>query len=130
MRYLLDTHCFLWHFSAPERISKDAAGVLVDARNELHLSVASTWELIIKTSIGKLTLPEPAHEFVESRVVLLSCSVLDITREHLRNLATLPLHHRDPFDRMLIAQAQAEGLILVTSDRAFDSYDVAKIWAG
>lgn len=124
MRLLLDTHCWLWLESAPERFSERVRHQLVDPETELLLSVASVWELAIKTALGKLELPEPLATYVPTRLRRSSVGTLPVRLEHALAVAKLPPHHADPFDRMLIAQARSERLPVLTADAAFAAYDV------
>jgi PIN domain nuclease of toxin-antitoxin system len=126
----MDTHCWLWWFAQLERLSEEAIASLVDEANEVWLSVASVWEIGIKVAIGKLPLPEPVDSYISSRMVQLGARSLDISVNHALQAAALPLHHRDPFDRMLIAQAQLENMTIVTADRMFSEYQgVSILWA-
>jgi len=125
MRLLLDTHVWLWMVSRPERLSTEALGALEDADNELYLSAASCWELSIKYVLGKLPLPEPPETFVLPRLARDGVRGLAVQPFHGLRVCALPLHHRDPFDRILVAQAQLEELTLVTADHALMAYDVA-----
>ena len=129
MRLLVDTHCWLWQLDSPERLNDAAREALTDGENEIFFSAASVWEIVIKTSIGKLSLPVPPREFIPSRLAALRHQSLAITQAHALALASLPLHHRDPFDRILIAQTRSEGLTLVTADAALVAYDVEILWA-
>ncbi|MCF4969604.1 type II toxin-antitoxin system VapC family toxin [Nostoc sp. CMAA1605] len=130
MKLLLDTQCWLWWFAQPERLSEEAITHIADETNELWLSVASIWEIGIKVAIAKLPLPEPPDSYISSRIGQLGMKSLEITATHALKAASLPLHHRDPFDRMLIAQAQLEELTLVSADAIFRQYnDVAILWA-
>ncbi|MEO1400722.1 MAG: type II toxin-antitoxin system VapC family toxin [Cyanobacteria bacterium J06635_1] len=129
MRLLLDTQCWLWWFAQPERLNEDVIETIADEANEIWFSVASVWEMGIKVSIGKLPLPEPIGAYVSTRMSQLGAKSLQITNAHALQVATLPLHHRDPFDRMLIAQAQVEEMTLVSADSALRQYDVALLWA-
>lgn len=124
MRLLLDTHVFLWAASEPERIDSNARREVENADNELVVSAAVAWELAIKTALGKLSLPGHVEVWFASRARLLGCRILDITATHALATASLPALHRDPFDRIIIAQAQVEGMMLVTRDRAFAAYPV------
>jgi PIN domain nuclease of toxin-antitoxin system len=103
--------------------------MIVDTTNERVLSGASAWEIAVKYSIGKLQLPEPPSQFVPSRMALTLTSPLSIELTHTLQVASLPFHHRDPFDRLLIAQAQVERLPIVTGDEKFENYDVEIIHA-
>ncbi|WP_202925195.1 type II toxin-antitoxin system VapC family toxin [Myxacorys almedinensis] len=126
----MDTHCWLWWFTQPERLSEEAIAHLSDETNEVWFSVASVWEMGIKVAIGKLPLPEPIDSYISSRMVRLGARSLEITATHALRAAALPLHHRDPFDRMLIAQAQLEGITLVSADAMFRQYDnFSLLWA-
>jgi len=127
LRLLLDTHVVLWMALAPDRLRPDLRERIEDVGTELVFSAASAWEIGIKHKLGKLVLPAPPTEWVARTVRLASLSELDITRAHGLRAADLPLHHRDPFDRLLVAQAQLEGLPLVTADARLASYDVETV---
>lgn len=129
MRVLLDTHCWLWMLAAPERLSARALCLVDDPQGELLLSAASAWEIAIKYAVGKLALPEPPARFVPSRMERSGVLPLPVSHAHAAHVAELPPHHRDPFDRLLIAQAELEGLPLLTVDRAFAAYGIELIWA-
>ncbi|WP_414514584.1 type II toxin-antitoxin system VapC family toxin [Nostoc sp. PCC 9305] len=129
MKLLLDTQCWLWWFAQPERLNEEAIAHIADENNELWLSVASIWEIGIKVAIGKLPLPDPLDSYISSRMAQLGMRSLEITASHALQAAALPLHHRDPFDRMLIAQAQIEEMTLVSSDSMFNKYNISLIWA-
>ena len=128
MTYLLDTHCLLWWLTAPERLSTEAAGLIGDQGNEILVSVASSWEIAIKYALGKLPLPEPPEEYIPSRLQRCGFGTLHIEHAHALRVATLPPHHRDPFDRLLIAQCQVDGLPIITVDRRFAAYAVQIVW--
>lgn len=123
-RLLLDTHVFLWWRGEPARLAPDARSSIATA-DLVFVSVASAWEAAIKVSLGRLELPDT----VEAGVLASGFEKLLITFSHTEQAARLPLHHRDPFDRMLVAQARAEGLTLVTHDRLLEPYDVPILWA-
>lgn len=124
MRFLVDTHCWLWLQASPERLAVRVLSLLEDPANDLFLSAASSWEIAIKYALGKLPLPEPPSRYVPRRMTASGSRGLAIEHAHTLRVAELPLHHRDPFDRLLVAQAQIEKLVLVTIDRQFQSYDV------
>ena len=124
MRYLLDTHTLLWARAAPDLLSADALAVLESADNALYLSIASLWECAIKSSIGKLDVPDDFY-----RTVAGDYEILGIDVSHVEACANLPMHHRDPFDRMLVAQARLGGLTLVTRDQDIAKYDVPIVTA-
>ncbi len=130
VRLLLDTHVWLWLTADPERLGSFAMDAVVSESNEVYLSAASAWEIVIKHSLGKLDLPLPPGAYVPSRVAALGHMPLAIVQEHTLGLADLPLHHKDPFDRILIAQARVEGMRLVTADHLIRAYDVPLLWAG
>lgn len=129
MRVLLDTQCWLWMRAAPQRLSARSRRLLTDPANELLLSAASVWELAIKTALGKVRFSDPFAEFVTSRLAEDGIVPLPVHHSHAMRVAELPTHHRDPFDRLLVAQAQIEALSLLTADRQLESYDVAVIRA-
>lgn len=128
MRLLLDTHVFMWLVSEPERLPKAAASAVTAPDANLLLSVASIWEMSIKYGLGKLQLPVPVREYVPDRMSRTGTGTLEIRTEHALAVADLPRHHGDPFDRLLIAQAQTDGLTLVSRDPAFRAYDVPVLW--
>jgi PIN domain nuclease of toxin-antitoxin system len=125
VRLLLDTQCFLWWFAQPERLSERGIAHITDDANELWFSVASIWEVGIKVALGKLPLSEPVERYIPSRMTLLGTKSLEIQAAHAIRAAALPLHHRDPFDRMLVAQAQVEGMTIVSADAILSQYDVS-----
>ena len=129
MKLLLDTQCWLWWFAQPERLNEETIAHIADETNALWLSAASIWEIGIKVAIGKLPLPEPIDTYIPSRMVLLNMRSLEITASHALQASALPLHHRDPFDRMLVAQAQMEDMMLVSADAMFRLYNVPLLWA-
>ncbi len=127
MRVLLDTHALIWHFADSDSLSPSAKNIINNPQNKLFISAVSIWELSIKISLGKLELAAPVREviggYVKTGTVLLS-----MTPEHAMSAESLPWHHRDPFDRMLIAQARREDLTLLTQDDRIRQYDVLHIW--
>jgi PIN domain nuclease of toxin-antitoxin system len=129
LKLLLDTQCLLWWFTEPERLNSAAIEQIVAEDNELFFSVASAWEIAIKVGIGKLPLAEPVDTYIASRIRRLGAKSLDIVFPHACRVATLPLLHRDPFDRILVAQAQIEKMTLVTADEILIQYDVDVLWA-
>ncbi len=129
MRLLLDTQCWLWWFAQPEKLNEDAIKQIADETNEVWFSVASVWEMGIKVAIGKLPLPEQIDDYVSTRMTQLGARSLEIKVLHALRVAVLPLHHRDPFDRMLIAQAQIEDMTLVSADSTFNQYEISLLWA-
>ncbi len=124
MRVLLDTQCWLWMHLDPDRFSERTRRLLVRRDTDLLLSVASIWEIAIKHGLGKLRLPEPLERWVPSRVQLGQTAILSIDAPHAIRVASLPPHHRDPFDRMIVAQALVEELPILTADPALRRYEV------
>ena len=127
MIVLIDTHCWLWWISEPERLSGRILSLLKNSETTILFSAASSWEIAIKYSIGKLSLPEPPELFIPRRLERDRITSLPIHHSHAIRTASLPYHHRDPFDRLLIAQAEIEGVPIVTVDSAFRDYDVRLI---
>jgi PIN domain nuclease of toxin-antitoxin system len=127
-RVLLDTHTFLWFITADPRLSAPARGVLAAGGNQLLLSVASVWEIAIKVSVGRLPIPLPLDAFIPEQLRVNRIELLPISLEHTFEVPRLPLHHRDPFDRILVAQAVHESIPLVSADEALDAYPVVRLW--
>lgn len=128
MRLLLDTHAFLWFIDGNPRFSTRAREIIEDSGNTRFVSMASVWEIAIKISIRKLILSQPLHSLVREQLLENAFQILDIDTTHVERVALLPFHHRDPFDRMLIAQAVVEQVPIISADTAFDQYPVARIW--
>lgn len=128
MDVLLDTHTFLWFIDDDPRLSDLAVRHIGDPASRVLVSVVTASEIAIKVSTGKLTLNRPLTKLWPESLALNEFEVLDVTSEHVMALTRLPLHHRDPFDRLLIAQAISERLQLVSADAAFDAYPVDRIW--
>jgi PIN domain nuclease of toxin-antitoxin system len=124
MKFLLDTHVWLWTLVSPQRISADTRELLAKPENSLLLSAASSWEIAIKYRLGKLPLPEPPARFIPPRLVRDGIESLSVQHHHAQAVAELPEHHKDPFDRLLVAQARIERLILVTADPKLADYDL------
>jgi PIN domain nuclease of toxin-antitoxin system len=125
--FLLDTNVLLWALGSRGRVNQDGLDLLTDPSKRIYLSAASTWEIAIKYQLGKIRLPKPPPEFVREAITELNLIRLDVSHRHAVAVWNLPLHHRDPFDRLLIAQAQAENLIVLTIDEVFKKYDVETI---
>lgn len=128
MRALLDTHAFLWFITDNPQLSSTALGFIEDLDNEIYVSTACLWEVAIKSSIGKLNLSRPFGELIPVQLRQNQFLVLNIKADHLARLIELPFHHRDPFDRLLIAQSMVEDLPIVSRDGAFPEYSVDCIW--
>ena len=128
MTYLLDTHTFLWALNDDPKLPEQVAAVLENGENELYLSIASLWEIAIKMSLGKLQLDFSFADLVASKLVESDVQIFAITPKHLIVLSELPFHHRDPFDRLIVAQTKAEGMVLLTRDKTLKSYGVDSLW--
>ncbi len=128
MNLLLDTHAFLWIVSGDKRLSRKAKKLYLDKSNEVYLSAASIWEMAIKISLGRLTLEEPLENFIATHAVGNNIKILEIRSKHLYKIEDLPFHHRDPFDRVIIAQCMLENYFVVGNDKTFDSYPVSRVW--
>jgi PIN domain nuclease of toxin-antitoxin system len=128
MRVLIDTHIFIWYIQNSERLPSSIATYINDGRNDILLSIASVWEMAIKQSTGKLNLGLPYASFIAEQMRLNSIELLSLRLDHLEVVTTMPFHHRDPFDRILIAQAMLEDIGIVSADSIFSSYPVQRIW--
>jgi PIN domain nuclease of toxin-antitoxin system len=128
MRYLLDTHTFVWLDNDPEKLSSRVASICADPNTSLFLSMASIWEMQIKTQLGKLTLPASIEFIVRQQITNNRIRLLAIEFEHILQLDQLPFHHKDPFDRLLIAQAQFVNLTLLSDDSVLQKYPVSVTW--
>ena len=124
MKLLLDTHTFIWWDSEPSRLSPDALQACQNQANTIMLSVVSVWEMQIKTQLGKLKLNISLAELIRNQQQVNGIQILSMTLNHVFALEGLPVHHKDPFDRLLIAQANVEEAVLVSSDSAFSEYSV------
>lgn len=128
MKILIDTQAFLWlSMDAPE-LSKKAKKIFLDEKNELYFSLASIWEISIKTSIGKLSFEKSFENIILQQLQENSIQQLPITFRHVTKVVNIPFHHRDPFDRLLISQAIEDKLSILSSDTLFDKYDVHRLW--
>jgi len=127
-RFLLDTHTFLWFITDDGRLSQAAMRVITDPSNEILVSVATPWEIAIKVGLAKLTLVEPFSRYIPEQIETNHFDLLPITLVHTVAVASLPRHHGDPFDRMLVAQASVEGTPILSADMALDAYGITRIW--
>ena len=130
LKYLLDTNVWLWSLFEPERMSRNARQLFADFSQEIFLSAATSWEVTIKVGTGKLTLPEQPATYVPRRMADQGLRPLPISHPHALGVFSLPDYHRDPFDRLLVAQARLESMVLVTADRVIEKYQVDILWAG
>jgi PIN domain nuclease of toxin-antitoxin system len=128
MQLLLDTHTFLWYVFGNTQLSATARALIQDPGNDKFLSMAVPWEVGIKVSTGKLTLSRPLEAYFTEQLVLNSIQMLPITLAHIARVSILPFHHRDPFDRMLVAQSLTENIPLVSADSALDAYGIVRLW--
>ena len=128
MSYLLDTHTFIWLDHDPSQLSPAVAAICQDRQQTLLLSVVSVWEIIIKQQLGKLTLRLPLADIVAEQGQQNDVQILPITLAHTLEVAQLPLVHKDPFDRLLIAQSRVENAVLLSADHVFASYPVQVLW--
>jgi len=128
MRLLLDTHTFLWWVADDPRLSKKACEVIGNGKNQLFLSAASGWEIAIKAKLGRLQMPNDPERFIPEQMALNTIENLPVILSHALHVYTLPDYHRDPFDRLLISQAQLEGLPILTADPQISQYSVEVVW--
>lgn len=128
MRLLLDTHAFLWFILDDPQLSAQATSLIVEPDNDILISPASYWEMAIKISLNKYSLPEPYESFMERELATNDFRVLPIEPKHTAALVTLPFHHRDPFDRLLVAQAMVERIPLISHDLRLDAYPISRRW--
>jgi PIN domain nuclease of toxin-antitoxin system len=128
MKLLLDTHALLWFIAGSASLSRSARILIEDASNEKFVSVASIWETAIKVSIGKMSLSAPFDVLFPHQLNINGFELLPVKVEHASVITTLPFHHRDPFDRLLIAQAIEEKMSLVSADSVFDDYGITRLW--
>lgn len=129
MRLLLDTHTFIWFVTEDSQISKKARTLIEDINNELFLSVGTIWEMAIKIGLGKLDPPDESFEtYMLQQLGTNSITLLNLTVAHTAKIIALPLHHRDPFDRLFIAQAIVEQMPIISKDSIFDAYNVTRLW--
>ena len=128
MRLLLDTHTLFWSVDNPSKVSATAMAALQDSNNDRLLSAATIWELAIKVGQGKIALSMPYGQWMATAIADLKLEILPVTVEYAERQSALPPHHKDPFDRLMISQALVDGIAIVSSDVAFDSYGVTRIW--
>ena len=127
-RFLLDTHVWLWSITDPPKLGREGLRLLENTGNQLFLSAASSWEMAIKYRLGRLPLPEPPHIFIPPRLIRDGITPLPVEHHHACQVANLPDLHRDPFDRLLIAQAQIEHFTFITADQKLKDYNVEMIF--
>jgi len=128
MRFLLDTHAFLWWITDDPRLSSRARAFMSDPGSELFLSAISGWEIVIKASLGRIDLPDHPSHYITRQMAENAIMGLPVEMSHALQVFSLPDHHRDPFDRMLIAQAQVERMPILSADSMMSRYDVQQVW--
>ena len=128
MNLLLDTHAVLWFYLGDPQLSGPASAAIMDPANQKWVSPATYWEIAIKISIGKYVLAQPYEDFWRNAIDANGFQILHILPRHTALLTTMPYHHRDPFDRLIIAQALTEGMSVVSADSIIDAYSVGRIW--
>ena len=128
MKLLLDAHTFLWFVWDEAQLTNNAKALIVNPTHQKFISAATYWEIAIKVSIGKLDLGEPYRAFMHREIARNNFDLLPVSVDHAAAVSVLPLHHRDPFDRMLIAQAMVEQLPIVSGDSAFEAYPITQLW--
>ncbi len=129
MNLLLDSHAFLWFIDGSDKLSRQARELIEDQRNSKMISIASLWEIGIKTALGRLILAHPFEELIPKQMELNGFILLPIRVPHIARIISLPFHHGDPFDRIHVAQCMAEELSLVSADPVFDKYSVRRLWS-
>ena len=128
MKYLLDTHAFLWFVSEDNRLSSKAQSIIINSQNEVYFSAVSAWEISIKIRLGRLTIEEDLEPFIIKQLAENNFSTLSITIFHSIYTSKLPNIHKDPFDRMIVAQAQVEDLSIISKDKNIKKYSVPVVW--
>lgn len=128
MKLLLDTHTFLWFIIGDSKLNPKAQSLIEDENNKKLVSIVTLWEIAIKGSLGKLTLEAPFHILFPKQLEINGLDLLPIKIDHLTEVTKQPFHHRDPFDRLLIAQAIVENLSILSIDAAFDDYPIDRLW--
>jgi PIN domain nuclease of toxin-antitoxin system len=128
VRHLLDSHSLLWYTLGVPQLSSTAKSVIVDPANEILISPASYWEIAIKVSIGKLILHQPYVDFIDACLNKYGFTILSVDPKHTARLIGLPFHHKDPFDRLLVAQALVESIPLISKDSVLDAYGITRFW--
>ena len=128
MRHLLDSHTLLWYTLGDPQLSETARALILDSANEIFISPAAYWEIAIKVSIGKLNLHQPYEDFIEACMNKYGFIILPVDPMHTARVIGLPFHHKDPFDRLLVAQALTGGIPIISNDPALDAYKITRYW--
>jgi PIN domain nuclease of toxin-antitoxin system len=129
VRLLLDTHAFLWYVLDDQQLTAKARALISDSNNEINVSPASYWEIAIKISVGKYSLSEPLDAFIDREMAANDLQILHIAPQHAAIVSTMPFHHRDPFDRLIVAQAIVEQTPIISGDPVLDAYGVTRLWS-
>ncbi len=124
----MDTHAFIWYTTDSSRLTATGRSLIDNGENDILLSTASVWEMAIEHSIGRLTFSMPFMESIEQQLAVNRIDIVEITFDHIEVVASLPLHHRDPFDRLIIAQSMAEQIPVLSRDAFFDACAIARVW--
>ena len=128
MKFIADTHAFIWFITDSPQLSARAKKLFESSDSERLFSIASIWEIAIKASLGKLSFKKPLNEFLPEQIAANSIQLLNISLSHALRVEKLPFHHRDPFDRLIIAQSLTENLPVLSNDNAFDTYGIERVW--
>lgn len=128
MKVLMDAHSFLWFVNGSSQLNKRARAIIEESANDKFLSMANVWEMAIKISLGKLSIAQPFEQFIPHQLLINGFEMFDIKFDHVAKVIQLPFHHRDPFDRLLIAQSLVEQIPVVSADSVFDLYSVQRLW--
>lgn len=129
MKLLLDTHAFLWFVTDSPKLTPMSKKLIEDETNQRLISIASIWEMAIKHSIDKLRFQPSFDEFIEEQIFVNKLIIINVNLNHIKTVASLPLYHRDPFDRLIIAQSIVEQLPIISADKIFDSYSLIRLWS-
>jgi PIN domain nuclease of toxin-antitoxin system len=128
MKVLMDAHSFLWFVNGSSQLSARARAIIEDPANDKFLSMANIWEMAIKISLGKLSIAQPFEQFIPHQLLINGFETFEIKFDHVAKVIQLPVHHRDPFDRLLIAQSLVEQIPVISTDLVFDLYSVDRLW--
>ena len=129
MKLLLDTHTFIWFITDSPKLTPMSKQLIEDENNQRLISMASIWEMAIKHSIGKLRFQPSFDEFIEEQIFVNKLTIIHVNLNHIKTVASLPLYHRDPFDRLIIAQSIVEKVPIISADKIFDSYSIIRLWS-
>jgi len=128
MEYILDTHILLWIVDDNPKLSKNVKSIYLNPSNDMYISLASIWELVIKISLQKLIIEDTIENFIKTHIKGNNITILDITLNHIIGLENLPYYHRDPFNRLIISQSILEKIPIISNDKSFDKYPIKRVW--